>query len=45
VNWFNPRSGGALAKGSVTTVKGGGQVSLGEPPADPTLDWLVVVSK
>jgi hypothetical protein len=43
VAWYNPRSGGALAKGSVGTVNGGTKVSLGQPPADPGEDWLAVV--
>lgn len=43
VRWFNPRTGGALATGSVATVTGGGKVSLGLPPAAPGEDWLVVV--
>ncbi len=43
VAWFNPRSGGELAIGSVPTVKGGRSVSLGTPPADGDEDWLVVV--
>ncbi|MBM3788077.1 MAG: DUF5060 domain-containing protein [Acidobacteria bacterium] len=43
VRWFNPRSGGALAKGSVQKVKGGAKVDLGQPPGDAKQDWLVVV--
>ena len=45
VNWFNPESGGALTRGAVTTVAGGGRVSLGEPPSRATDDWLVVVRR
>lgn len=45
VAWFNPRSGGDLAAGSKKTVKGGGRVNLGQPPADPQEDWLVVVRR
>lgn len=45
VSWFNPRSGGDLQSGSVTTVQGGGSVSLGNAPADSDEDWLVVVKK
>ncbi|MBC9868113.1 MAG: DUF5060 domain-containing protein, partial [Opitutae bacterium] len=41
--WFNPRNGGDLARGSVKRVMGGEIVSLGDPPADPIEDWLVVV--
>lgn len=43
VRWFNPRAGGQLQQGSVAKVKGGGTVSLGQPPADPNLDWVVLV--
>ncbi|SMP58690.1 Galactose oxidase, central domain [Neorhodopirellula lusitana] len=43
VQWFNPRAGGELANGSVARVTGGGQVSLGLPPADHKQDWLAVV--
>ncbi len=45
VQWFNPRSGGLLQEGSVRSVQGGGKVSLGTPPSDPTEDWLVLVRK
>ena len=45
VRWFNPRSGGELQVGSVTTVNGGGSVSIGSPPSDAREDWLVVVRK
>lgn len=45
VRWFNPRSGGEPAAGSIESVTGGGSVSLGAPPRDPGEDWLVVVRK
>jgi hypothetical protein len=45
VKWFNPRVGGALAEGSVKSVKGGGKVSLGNPPAEPDQDWLAVIAR
>jgi len=43
VLWFNPRTGGPLTEGSVRGVKGGGKASLGQPPADPNEDWVIVV--
>jgi hypothetical protein len=43
VKWFNPRSGGPLLDGSVTTVRGPETVSLGQPPLDPDQDWAVLV--
>ncbi len=45
VQWFNPRTGGELSTGSVKTVRGGESVSLGDAPADPQEDWLVVVRR
>jgi hypothetical protein len=45
VKWFNPRAGGPLREGSVRTVNAGGTVSLGQPPADPREDWLIVLRK
>ncbi len=43
VSWFNPRTGGSLADGSVKSVDGGREVSLGDPPSDRDQDWLVMV--
>jgi len=45
VQWFNPRSGGRLMDGAVRSVKAGGQVALGQPPADVAQDWLVVIRR
>ncbi len=45
VQWFNPRTGGALQTASVTAVSGGSSQSLGKPPTDPHLDWVVLVSR
>ena len=45
VRWFNPRSGGAILEGSISQVAGGGPVGLGQPPADPQEDWLVIVRR
>jgi hypothetical protein len=45
VSWFDPRTGGALKKAAVTSVRGGGSVSLGAPPDSPTEDWLVVLRR
>ena len=43
VSWFDPRNGGPLKTGSVRTVNGGANVSLGTPPDNPGEDWLVTV--
>jgi hypothetical protein len=45
VHWFNPRSGGDLQSGSVASLTGGKNVSLGNPPSDAMEDWLVVVRR
>jgi Domain of unknown function (DUF5060)/Putative collagen-binding domain of a collagenase len=45
VQWFNPRTGGALQNGSLKTVTGGGTVSVGQPPADAGEDWLAVMRR
>lgn len=45
VSWFDPRNGGALKKGSVTSVTGGSAATLGTPPDSPAEDWLVIVRK
>ena len=45
IHWFNPRSGGPLSKGSVTTVNGGANVNVGNPPRDTEQDWLVVLRR
>ncbi|QDU89990.1 hypothetical protein Pla175_33890 [Pirellulimonas nuda] len=45
VRWFNPRTGGELVQGAVDSVKGGGEVSLGQPPKQSSEDWLAVVRK
>jgi hypothetical protein len=45
VAWFDPRNGGPLKRGSVTSVKGGAPAALGEPPDNPNEDWLAVVRR
>ena len=45
VRWYNPRTGGRLETGSVAVVTGAGQVSIGEPPRQPTQDWVVLVTR
>jgi hypothetical protein len=45
VRWFDPRNGGALQQGSVTTVTGGSTVSLGSAPSATSSDWIVLVDQ
>lgn len=43
VAWYNPRTGGELITGNVTSVNGGGTVSLGNAPGGG--DWVVIVGE
>jgi len=45
VRWYDPRAGGELQEGSVTNVQGPGVKPLGNPPAEPRKDWVVLVKK
>ena len=45
VRWYDPRNGGALQKGSVTQVTGGGTRSLGNAPSSSSADWVILVRK
>jgi hypothetical protein len=43
--WFDPRKGGELQKGSVTQASGGRSVSVGNPPSSADLDWTLLVKR
>jgi hypothetical protein len=45
IQWYNPRTGGALVHGSTRTVDGGAAVSPGRPPADPDKDWAILIRR
>jgi hypothetical protein len=45
VQWYNPRTGGALQAGSVKKVAGPGVKSIGVPPAEPEKDWVALVKR
>ena len=45
VAWFDPRNGGPLKVGSVSTISGGASAALGAAPDSPEEDWLVVVRR
>lgn len=45
VRWFDPRNGGALQQGSVTSITGRGKHNFGTPPDHSTLDWAVLISR
>ncbi|MEO0796831.1 MAG: carbohydrate-binding protein [Verrucomicrobiota bacterium] len=44
VRWFDPRNGGNLQNGSVTSITGGGSRSIGNPPGASGSDWAVLVT-
>jgi hypothetical protein len=43
IKWFDPRNGGELQETDLREVSGGDLVSLGEPPVNSELDWLVLI--
>ena len=45
VAWFDPRNGGPLKAGSVSTISGGATAALGAAPDNPAEDWLVAVQR
>jgi hypothetical protein len=45
VQWFDPRNGGKLQNGSITTITADGLNSLGLPPSEFDKDWLIIVAK
>ena len=45
VRWFDPRNGGVLQLGAVTSVSGGESVSPGLPPTDPNKDWAILLRR
>ena len=46
VEWYDPRNGGSLTNGSITTIEGGSSsVSYGNPPNSANQDWVLLISK
>jgi hypothetical protein len=45
IQWFDPRNGGKLQNGSITTITADGLNSLGLPPSEFDKDWLIIVAK
>ncbi len=47
VLWYNPRTGGTLQKGKITSIKGGSKHALGLPPnkKEQQKDWVVLIRK
>ncbi len=45
VRWYNPRQGGELVTGSVSTIQGNGIRDLGSPVEKPGEDWVGLIRK
>jgi hypothetical protein len=45
VRWYNPRSGGELREGSITSIAGPGARSLGRAPMEQNEDWVVLIKR
>ncbi len=43
LQWFDPRNGGELQNGSVTSMTGGAIRNIGTPPNSPTEDWACLI--
>jgi hypothetical protein len=43
VEWYNPRAGGPLRRGSVAEVTCPGSVAIGHPPQDNNKDWVALI--
>ncbi len=44
VKWYDPRNGGSLQDGSVTSISGTGDKSLGNAPSSTSEDWAILVT-
>ncbi|MGC9327213.1 MAG: DUF5060 domain-containing protein [Candidatus Hinthialibacter sp.] len=45
VQWYDPRHGGDLQKGSIESLSGPGEQSIGLPPGERKQDWAVLIRK
>jgi hypothetical protein len=47
INWYNPREGGALQDGTLTTLPGGSSeiMDFGLPPDSNDKDWIVLLKR
>ncbi len=43
VQWYNPRTGGALQNGTITNVSASSNVSIGAPPSQINQDWVALL--
>ncbi len=45
VQWYDPRNGGSLQQGSVSGISGSGLKSIGNPPENPSQDWVALITR
>jgi len=45
VSWYDPRNGGDLQSGDVTTISGTSPTSIGFAPSSVTDDWVVLITR
>ena len=45
IAWFNPRIGGEIENGSITSISGGGFKRIGKPPYEINKDWVAIIKK
>ncbi len=43
IQWYNPRTGGKLQKGTVAEITGPGPVAIGNPPDETDKDWAALI--
>ena len=45
IKWYDPRNGGKLQNGSITTITGSGKKNIGQSPGEYSKDWVVLITK
>jgi len=45
IRWFNPRQGGPMEVGTLTSATGPGKINIGQPPRDTDKDWVALVDR
>ncbi|MEM6805735.1 MAG: DUF5060 domain-containing protein [Bacteroidota bacterium] len=45
VDWYDPRNGGGLQKGSLSEISGASLANIGNPPAMSEKDWVILLRK
>ncbi|MEM9325560.1 MAG: DUF5060 domain-containing protein [Bacteroidota bacterium] len=43
VRWFDPRNGGALQEGTISSLTASGSPSIGSPPSSTNQDWVALI--